>query len=141
MSFVRMAAIAAGMIILSAGSGNAQSADDALGVWRHPENGSHIRIAKCGGGVCATIVKVTDPSRTDTENPDPKLKKRPIQGITIMSGGTKSGAATWKGKLYNTQDGKTYNGTLTVVDKTHLKLEGCVLGGLICQGPTWTRVE
>ena len=141
MRYATAAMICAGFLVFGSGAGVAQSADDVLGVWQHPENGSHIKIAKCGGGVCATIIKVKDPSRTDTENPDPKLKKRPVQGITIMNGGQKTGSATWSGKLYNTQDGKTYSGTLTVVDKTHLKLEGCVLGGLICQGPTWTRVE
>jgi uncharacterized protein (DUF2147 family) len=141
MRLAKTALICAAFLVFGAGPGFAQSADDAFGVWRHPDNGSHIKIAKCGAGVCATIIKVTDPSRTDSENPDPKLKKRPVQGITIMNGGKKTGDATWSGKLYNTQDGKTYNGTLTVIDKTHLKLEGCVLGGLICQGPTWTRVQ
>jgi uncharacterized protein (DUF2147 family) len=58
-----------------------------------------------------------------------------------MNGAKKTGANTWSGKLYNTQDGATYNGTVTVVNKNTLKLEGCVLGGLVCQGPTWTRVN
>lgn len=141
MNFVRAATIAAGMMVLSTANGFAQSADDAFGVWRNPENGSHIKISKCGGGLCATIVKVAEAGRKDDKNPDPKLRTRPVQGVTIMNGGTKTGPATWSGKLYNTLDGETYNGTLTVVDKTHLKLQGCVLGGLICQGPTWTRVE
>lgn len=141
MNLVRAALLGAGLICLGTGPGLAQTAEDALGVWRHPENGSHIRIAKCGAGVCATIVKVNDPGRKDSENPDPKLKDRPVQGLTIVSGAKKSGANSWSGKLYNTQDGKTYNGTLTVVDKNRLKMEGCVLGGLICQGPTWTRVQ
>jgi uncharacterized protein (DUF2147 family) len=120
---------------------SAQTAEDAFGVWEHPDNGSHVRISKCGGGLCATIVKVRDPSRTDDKNPDPAKRDRPIKGITIMSGAKKSGNASWSGKLYNTQDGETYSGTLTVLSKNQLKLEGCVLGGLICQGPTWTRVN
>ncbi len=136
-----MAALCAGVLVFGAGPSFAQSADDAFGVWLNPENGSHIKVAKCGGGLCATIVKVTDPSRKDVKNPDPKLRNRPVVGVTIMNGGKKSGEATWSGKLYNTLDGETYSGTVTVVDKTHLKLQGCVLGGLICQGPTWTRVQ
>jgi uncharacterized protein (DUF2147 family) len=136
-----MAALCAGVLVFGAGPSYAQSADDAFGVWLNPENGSHIKVAKCGGGLCATIVKVTDPSRKDVKNPDPKLRNRPVVGVTIMNGGKKSGEATWSGKLYNTLDGETYSGTVTVVDKTHLKLQGCVLGGLICQGPTWTRVQ
>ncbi len=138
---LKSALIGAGLILFVAGQGWAQSAEDAFGVWEHPDNGSHIRVAKCGGGLCATIVKVKDASRTDEKNPDPAKRKRPIKGITIMNGAQKTGDKTWAGNLYNTQDGQTYKGTLTVVSKTKLKLEGCVLGGLICQGPTWTRIQ
>lgn len=141
MRLAKAALICAGFFVFGAGQGFAQSADDALGTWVHPDNGSHIKIAKCGGGVCATIVKVKESGRKDVQNPDPKLRDRPVVGITIMSGAKKSGDNGWSGKLYNSQDGQTYNGTLTVVDKNHLKLQGCVLGGLICQGPTWTRLQ
>lgn len=141
MRVIKIALLSAGLIVFGAGQSLAQKAEDALGVWQHPENGSHIRIAKCGSGVCATIVKVKDPSRTDVNNPDPAKRKRPVKGITIMSGAKKTGENAWSGKLYNTQDGQTYNGTLTVVSKNQLKLQGCVLGGLICQGPTWTRIQ
>lgn len=119
----------------------AQQAEDAFGVWEHPDNGSHIRISKCGGGLCAKIIKVRDPSRTDIKNPDPAKRKRPIVGITIVKGAKKTGDATWSGKIYNTQDGQIYNGVLTVLSKNKLKLQGCVLGGLICQGPAWSRVN
>lgn len=141
MRLLKAALIGVALAVIAAGPGWAQKAEDAFGVWEHPENGSHIRVAKCGSGLCATIIKVRDPSRTDVNNPDPKLRNRPVKGITIMSGAQKSGEATWSGKLYNTQDGQTYSGTLTVLDKNRLKLQGCVLGGLVCQGPTWTRVN
>jgi uncharacterized protein (DUF2147 family) len=119
----------------------AATADDAFGVWRHPENGSHVQIYKCGGGLCAKVVQVADPSRTDAKNPNPDLRSRPIRGIVIMEGATKSGANTWKGRLYNTQDGQTYNGVITVKSATVLRLEGCVLGGLVCQGVDWSRIK
>ena len=141
MGYAKAALVGAAFLVFGAGPGSAQTAEDAYGVWRHPDTGSHVKIAACGGGVCATIVKVTEAGKKDVKNPDAKLRTRPLQGVTIMSGGKKTGAATWSGKLYNTQDGETYNGTITVVDKDHLKLQGCVLGGLICQGPTWTRVQ
>lgn len=126
---------------LAGAPASAQTADDAFGTWRHPDNGSHISVYQCGGGLCAKVVKVADPSRKDEKNPDPKLRTRSVVGVVIMSGAKKSGDKAWSGKLYNTQDGQTYNGTVTVVSKNTLKLEGCVLGGLVCQGPTWSRVN
>ena len=136
-----MALVLATYAGLASGPASAQSADDAFGTWRHPDNGSHISVYQCGGGLCAKVVKVADPGRKDEKNPDPKLRTRSVVGVVIMSGAKKSGDKGWSGKLYNTQDGQTYNGTVTVVSKNTLKLEGCVLGGLVCQGPTWSRVN
>jgi uncharacterized protein (DUF2147 family) len=45
----------------------------------------------------------------------------------------------WSGQVYNVEDGKTYSGSLTLQGVRSLKLEGCVLGGLICKGQMWTR--
>jgi uncharacterized protein (DUF2147 family) len=120
---------------------SAQTAEDAFGTWKHPDNGSLISVYHCGEALCAKVIKVADPSRKDDKNPDPKLRSRPVVGVVILNGAKKTGANTWSGKLYNTQDGETYNGTVTVESKTTLKLQGCVLGGIICQGPTWTRVN
>lgn len=131
----------AGGLFMGAGGAYAQTAEDAFGTWKHPDNGSNISIYQCGGGLCAKVVKVADPSRKDEKNPDPKLRTRPVVGVVIMNGAKKSGDKGWSGKLYNTQDGETYSGNVTVVSKNTLKLEGCVMGGLICQGPTWTRVN
>jgi uncharacterized protein (DUF2147 family) len=135
------ALILAGGMLIGSNSAFAQTAEDAFGTWKHPDNGSHISVYQCGGGLCAKVVKVADAGRKDEKNPDPKLRTRSVVGVVLMSGAKKTGAATWAGKLYNTQDGQTYNGTVTVVSKNTMKLEGCVMGGLICQGPTWTRVN
>jgi len=135
------ALILAGGATLGSNQGFAQAAEEAFGTWRHPDNGSIINIYKCGEGLCAKVTKVAEAGRKDDKNPDPKLKTRPVVGVVIMNGGRKTGANAWSGRLYNTQDGQTYSGTITVVSKNSLKLEGCVLGGLVCQGPTWTRVN
>jgi uncharacterized protein (DUF2147 family) len=52
-----------------------------------------------------------------------------------------SGADKWTGQIYNAKDGKTYSGSMTVQGASALKLEGCVLGGLICRSETWTRTN
>jgi uncharacterized protein (DUF2147 family) len=114
--------------------------EDAFGTWRHPENGSIVKLYACGAGLCAQIVKTADPNAKDEKNPDPAKRGRPVAGIVIMSGATKSGDNGWKGNLYNREDGGTYSGSITVLDKSNLKLEGCAVGGLICRGVTWTRV-
>lgn len=122
------------------GSAAAQTAEDAFGVWKHPENGSHVEMYKCGGGLCARIAKVNDGQKTDDKNPDAAKRNRPIVGLVIMSGAKKSGSASWSGSLYNRTDGKSYSGTITVRSKNALDLSGCTLA-VFCKTVTWTRVK
>jgi uncharacterized protein (DUF2147 family) len=136
------AAVAAALIGLSLASvpAAAQKAEDALGVWLNPENGSNVEFYKCGEGVCGKIVKVADGQKTDDKNPDPAKRSRPIVGLVIMQGGKKTGDNVWSGKLYNRENGKTYSGTVTVKSKNELDLAGCV-ALVLCKTVTWTRVK
>jgi len=52
-----------------------------------------------------------------------------------------AGADKWSGQVYNAEDGKTYSGSLTFSGGGSLQLQGCALGGLVCKGQTWTKVN
>lgn len=131
--------LAAGALAFSAAV-YAQTAEDAVGVWLNPENGSHTEFYKCGDGVCGKIVRVTDGQKTDDKNPDPAKKSRPIVGLVIMQGAKKTGPNKWAGTLYNRADGKSYSGTLTVKSKNEVDLSGCV-AAVFCKTSTFTRVK
>ncbi|HJZ44791.1 MAG TPA: DUF2147 domain-containing protein [Hyphomicrobiaceae bacterium] len=137
-----MTAAAAGLVALSLASAPAaaQKAEDALGVWRNPENGSNVEFYKCGESVCGKIVKVVDGQKTDDKNPDAAKRNRPIVGLVIMQGAKKTGDNKWSGNLYNRENGSTYSGTVTVKSKNELDLSGCV-AMVLCKTVTWTRVK
>jgi uncharacterized protein (DUF2147 family) len=131
---------AIGASVLFAGVATAAFAadEDVYGLWRNPENGSLIKLYACDGGLCAQITETKDPNAKDDKNPDPAKRGQSVKGLVIMSGAIKDGNK-WKGQLYNREDGKTYTGNVILVSKDQVKLEGCVLAGLICKGVTWTR--
>src|SRR3990172_1800452 len=106
-----MPAAAPGLLALSlAGApASAQKAEDAIGVWLHPDNGSNVEFYKCGESVCGKIVKVVDGQKTDDKNPDAAKRNRPIVGLVIMQGAKKTGDNKWSGKLYNRENGSTYS--------------------------------
>jgi uncharacterized protein (DUF2147 family) len=133
-------ALVAGAAMVLAATSYAQTADDALGVWENPENKSHTEFYKCGGGVCAKIVRVADGQKTDDKNPDPAKRSRPIVGLVIMQGAKQTGPTTWAGTLYNRADGKSYSGTLTVKSRNAVELSGCV-AAIFCKSTTFTRVR
>jgi uncharacterized protein (DUF2147 family) len=115
--------------------------NDVFGKWRDVESGGLLEIYPCGGAVCIKIAQVTKPGvPKDVNNPDRALRNRPLLGVVIMADGTKSGPAVWGGHLYNTQDGRTYKGSIKLVSEKKVKVSGCVLGGLICSGREWRKV-
>ena len=61
-------------------------------------------------------------------------------GAMVFSGATKIGPNVWEGRVKNLEDGQTYMGKITLNGANSVTLDGCVLGGAICKGETWTRV-
>jgi len=118
------------------------------GVWTTEHGDAKIRIAACGTALCGTIVGLAQPvdangrAKTDVNNPDPAKRARPLVGLTLLTGLTAGGeanGATWRGVIYNADDGKAYDVSVRLIDERHAAIRGCVLGGLFCGGETWTR--
>ncbi len=93
------------------------------GTWVCPSTGTKVASYDCAGKLCDKIVGVKDPAKKGTI------------GKVIMAGANKVGLNTWQDGLLNTDNGNTYAGYVTL-SGGGLKLEGCALGGLVCQGET-----
>src|SRR5579871_2044422 len=124
------------------------SAGDPRGNWMTQDGRAKIAIVNCGGALCGNIVALKEPNdpatgkpKTDTNNPDAARRARPLIGVQIVMDMTPDTADKWKGQVYNADDGKTYSGSITLVDATTLSLQGCALAGLICKSQTWTRAK
>ncbi|MGO9543880.1 MAG: DUF2147 domain-containing protein [Rhodomicrobium sp.] len=136
----RFAGLAAGLAFGLALAGPAfAAAEDAMGAWKDSETGATFDISSCPGGICIKIVTPSKEFEIDNKNPDPALKGRSMAGVTIMTGAAKDGPDRWKGQLYNGEDGKTYSGWVIVKSKDEVKLEGCVLAGILCKSRLWRR--
>jgi uncharacterized protein (DUF2147 family) len=116
------------------------AAEDAIGTWKDKDTGGITQIYPCGGGICIKVVTPSKERAVDANNPDPALRGRSMAGVVIMNGAVKDGADRWKGKLYNSEDGKIYSGWVTVTNKNEVKLEGCVLA-IRCKTHVWERVQ
>jgi uncharacterized protein (DUF2147 family) len=147
MKFLRTATIAAALLGVSLGT---SLAADPTGTWHTEEGKATVRIAGCAqGALCGTIIALkeandsdTGKPKTDKNNADTSLRNRPMIGVQVVLAMKPSGTADkWSGQVYNAEDGKTYSGSLTLRDANTLKLEGCILGGLVCKAATWTRAN
>ena len=120
------------------------SVDTTIGRWRSPTRNGIIDIQPCGASICGTLVTsdgiAANPGLTDGKNKDAALRKRPVKGLTILSGFTRDGGDWNGGSIYSPDDGGTYHARITPVDADHLALRGCIVWPL-CKTETWTRVR
>jgi len=115
-------------------------AADPAGEWRVEDGEAHIRTAVCGGRLWG-VVSWEREAGTDEKNPDPSLRSRPTLGLPVLLGLTPMTANRWAGSIYNAENGKTYQATVTLKQAEELEVEGCVLRGWVCSSETWTRVR
>ncbi len=124
-------------------------AADPTGAWLTRNGSSKVAMAKCGAGLCGTIVALKEPNdpatgkpKLDSNNPDAARRTRPIVGTQIVLNMMPSGTPDkWNGQVYNPEDGKTYTGSITMKGTHQLDLQGCIAGGLFCKTQTWTRTN
>ena len=112
-------------------------AAEPLGEWLVAEKTAHIRLVDCMGALVGVVAWEKE-GGVDAKNPDPRKRSRPTLGMPILLGMKPSGAGRWNGSIYNSENGKTYSGGVRVIDATHLRITGCILG-FLCGGETWTR--
>lgn len=137
--------------VLASGGHAQASAADPTGYWMKPdsERNAKIQITKCGKGgaqLCSSIVWLENPKDNrgrplhDIRNENPSMRDRPIQGLPLFNGMTRTGPSTWTGKIYNPEDGNTYSATLTMVSQKQIVLKGCK-AWLLCGEKMWLRTS
>ena len=130
--------------LLAASSVEVRAGNDVGGIWLTQAGDAKVRVSKCGGGICGSVVWLRDPidpatgkPQVDDKNPNPALAKRPMIGLALFRGMRPSGPNKWSGHIYNADDGKSYASNISVSDPDTLKVEGCV--GALCGGENWKR--
>ncbi len=111
------------------------------GRWLTEGGKAIVEVAPCGPSLCGRIVKVLKPRpggpAVDANNPDANLRRRPIEGIAILTGFTAKGNR-WAGRIYDPESGRTYRSELNAQGNT-LKVKGCY--GPFCRTQDWTRAR
>lgn len=133
------AVLALGVAAWAAGAGPSR-ADDPTGIWLVADRTAQMKMELCADGYYASIDWEKKPG-SDANNPDPTKRGRPLTGVSILMAMKPTKTNEWDGQVYNPKDGQVYHAHMVLPRRDALRIEGCVLGGLICDGETWTRVE
>lgn len=137
---LRLAGVAFALTIAGVASA-APTASGPAGYWTVANGKAVIRVVDCQGQYWGLVAWEQTPGGRDANNPSASLRDRPTLGMPILLGMTPSSEPnSWHGEIYNSQDGRTYSGRITLADPNTLKVEGCVLG-FLCGGEDWHRAS
>lgn len=125
-------------------SSSAARADPSIqGAWYTDDRSAIVRIAPCGNRMCGTIARVLrrgpNVPTSDVNNPDPRLRSRPILGMAILTGFSAAGRQWTGGHAYDPQTGRSYRASLALQPNGTLEVTGCLL--FICRSKDWTRAR
>ncbi len=116
----------------------ALAADPAVGVWQTApgKEGGYlfVTISDCGTRICGTITGAVDKDGKKDPNYQ-HLGKPIIRNMKADGGGAYSGGTIWA-----PDEDKTYASKMQLKGDV-LTVKGCVMGGLICRGQDWKRVQ
>ena len=88
-----------------------------VGVWRVADGSAQVHLMLCHGALCGSV-----------------------KGKQVLINMKPNGANLWAGTIVDVRDGTQYAGKISMEGES-LRVEGCVMGGALCGGQTWTRVR
>ncbi len=138
------------MLISFSTLGSAQNAKQIIGTWLTQDGDSKVVISQKSNGVFeGKITWLKTPNRADgtakkdDQNPDTKLKQRPILGLYILNDFTfDANEKEWiDGTIYDPKSGTTYKCYMWFEDdKDVLYVKGYIGFSIIGKKVTWKRI-
>ncbi|RYU94805.1 DUF2147 domain-containing protein [Emticicia agri] len=121
--------------------------DITQGTWYNEEKSAKIQFFKQGEKIFGKIVWLKEPNdggkpRTDKENPDEKLRTRPLIGLVNLKNFTQESKTTWEdGEVYDPKNGKTYSCKMTLSSPTRLDVRGFIGISIIGRTSHFTKAD
>ena len=144
----RFAPLAALALAALSAPAHAAAPADPSGTYLTEDGRARVRLEKCGPAndrLCGYVVWLKVPlndkgePRIDFKNPDPKKQARPSLGHQLILGLKPNADAHYEGKIYNSEDGKSYDVTIWTDAPNELTVRGCLIA-FLCKSQTWNKV-
>ena len=133
--------------LLMAGAAHA----DPRGLWLTASGNLEVRVQSCGAALCGTVARVMANQSMSRPGEAMATDAKPAQeGMVILSGFTPSASETgpdgkpvtteWRGRIFNRENGKTYDCLMSIGSAGELRLHGYVGLPLFGKTQAWQRV-
>lgn len=97
-----------------------------VGAWRVADGNAVVDIRPCGDDLCGFVAS--------DKTGDASIGRQVF--IDMRPEGD-----DWSGTIVDVTNGQRYAGKISLLDDNRLRVEGCIMGGFICGGQQWSRVN
>lgn len=118
-----------------------------IGTWLTEDGRARVRTERCGSDparLCGFVVWGSKPldeegrPKIDRYNPDPAKQARAQLGHQMLLGLKPNAEGRFEGKIYNADNGKSYDVTVWSEQPSTLTVKGCML--VFCASQAWKKV-
>ncbi|RTQ46024.1 DUF2147 domain-containing protein [Hymenobacter gummosus] len=134
------------LLALATTLARANNPDAVLGVWKNGEGTGMVQIYKRGDKYFGRVVWLKVPNnpdgtpRTDVNNPEEKLRTRPLKGLENLRNFVYKGENVWEeGQVYDPKTGNDYSCEMKLVDANTLEVRGYIGVSLFGRTDVWKR--
>ena len=120
-------------LVLAASPASAQALE---GQWTNYKKNVIVKVERCGTAYCGRVVKATDKAKAKAA----KGGTPNLVGTQILTGLVPTGAGKFRGKAFVPKRNIHATATVRQVSDDVMQVQGCVLGGILCDSERWTRV-
>ncbi len=124
-------------ILLLANPAAAQRAGNWEGIWRNAADSVRIKVARCGPGLCGTVVQASAKAKADAAAGGTDR----LVGTQLFHDFRREDDGLWYGQVYVPDIDKVIDGTIEQVDRNTIVGTGCLFANFGCKSQTWKRVS
>lgn len=112
------------------------SAQELEGQWTNYKKNVVVQVERCGAAYCGRVVQASQKAQAKAR----KGGTPNLIGTQILTGLKPVGAGKFRGQAFVPKRNIHATATVRQVGDDVMQVQGCVLGGLLCDNEKWTRV-
>ena len=121
-------------LVLAASPAHAQAIE---GRWTNYKKNVVVQVERCGNAYCGRVVRASEKAKEKArKGGTPKLV-----GTEILTGLRPVGDGKFRGKAFVPKRNIHATATVRQLSEDVMQVQGCVLGGILCDDEKWTRVS
>ena len=112
------------------------SAQALEGQWTNYKKNVVVQVERCGAAYCGRVVQASEKAKAKAR----KGGTPNLVGTQILTGLKPIGDGKFRGRAFVPKRNIHATATVRQITDDVMQVQGCVLGGLLCDNERWTRV-